>query len=607
MFLIALVESLSIICVNGYLAINGYGIVCLVITISGAKIITSVMSLYLLNRHAIKARFDFDVYFCRELIYTIIPFAWSNFLGIISMRANFIMLSIWSTISMVGLYAAASKVMEMVLVIPSLFAQLLLPRLAKSYAEYGKFEMPYLEKLLPWLFALTIPVGVGILVFAKPVLTFLFGEQFADADVILAILMVFCIIESADTIMAVMLRAAGYQTHDVRMFSANPITNVGLNCLLIPIWGGLGAAIAKLAGGFGSSALRYAFISKSFLAPSWLRITAMPLLVSTAMILGVYLLKGFLPPVMLGVIYVSSGLLLLYTLYKFQSKSTDEVRDRTMRLTFQGMLERLNLFDLARTLHYGFARTIQWCQYVVNIDTHIRNERFQKLGVPDGYPLPSPRMVYLVTGQYRLEFFYQNGVLAAECIKRTLEKNGLHMDAFNRVLDFGCGCGRVIRHWSPVKGPKLFGTDYNPYPIGWCQKAFPFAKFSVNYMQTPLDYKDGQFDFIYAISVFTHLPVTSQQFWINELLRVLKSGGYLYLTTMGESYLLRLTLKEQELFKAGHTVVIMDSFNGSNVCGAFHPEAYVRQVLASGFHVVDFIPNGAKDANQDAFLLQKPV
>ena len=80
----------------------------------------------------------------------------------------------------------------------------------------------------------------------------------------LAILMVFFIIENADAVMSVMLRAAGYQTLDVRLYLANPIANVGLSCLFIPLWGGLGAAVARLAGGFGSSVLRYAFISRTF-------------------------------------------------------------------------------------------------------------------------------------------------------------------------------------------------------------------------------------------------------------------------------------------------------------------------------------------------------
>ena len=271
-----------------------------------------------------------------------------------------------------------------------------------------------------------------------------------------------------------------------------------------------------------------------------------------------------------------------------------------LKFLLRSLLDRLHLTALAGDLYNKFV-------YFLSFHIRIRNSRFRKARAPDGLPLPTPQMVYLVTGQFSLEPFLVNGSLGAQCIRNILTKNGLNIREFNSILDFGCGCGRVLRHWSELKTSRLYGIDYNPYPILWCRKAFPFAEFSVNHMQTPLDYQEGHFDFIYAISVFTHLTVTSQQFWINELRRVLKPGGYLYLTTMGESYLLRLKLKEQELFKAGHAVVKEDRFNGNNFCGAFLPEAYVHQVLANGFHVVDFIPEGAKDAKLDVFLLRKPA
>jgi O-antigen/teichoic acid export membrane protein len=291
-FLVAFIECFAIMGINGYLAINGYGIVSLVITIVGAKLVTSLLSLYLLNCDSIKVQLKYDASFCRALISPLISFALSNTLGMISMRINLIMLSIWSAIATVGLYAAASKIMEMVLVISGLFTQLLLPRFAKSYAEGNQPEIiRYCEKLLPWQFTLTIPLALGLSAFAQPVLLTLFGAQFADADGILFVLMIFCIIENADGIMGAMLKAAGHQSRDVRFFSANLLTNVGLSYLLIPVWGGLGAAVAKLLGVATSSTVRYLFISRNLLTLNWLRITAKPLLVSAALLIVFFLLR----------------------------------------------------------------------------------------------------------------------------------------------------------------------------------------------------------------------------------------------------------------------------------------------------------------------------
>jgi SAM-dependent methyltransferase len=228
-------------------------------------------------------------------------------------------------------------------------------------------------------------------------------------------------------------------------------------------------------------------------------------------------------------------------------------------------------------------------------------------GAPDGLPLPPPELVALVTGMPQVQPFYWSGLLGARCIRGLLNKNGFDINRFDTILDFGCGCGRVMRHWRTLNGPRLFGTDYNPYLIGWCRNAFPFAQFSTNELSPPLSYADAQFDLVYTISIFTHLEASLQFAWIAELSRVLKPGGILFLTVHGVTHISSLPLAQQQRFAAGEMVEYRPELSGSNHCATYHPEAYVRDVLARELIVIDFVPGGAKDANQDVFLLQKPM
>jgi len=180
------------------------------------------------------------------------------------------------------------------------------------------------------------------------------------------------------------------------------------------------------------------------------------------------------------------------------------------------------------------------------------------------------------------------------------------MEKFKAVLDFGCGCGRVMRYWQSLRGPRLYGADYNSDLVYWCQKKLSrLAEFKTNDLTPPLDYKREKFDFIYAISVFTHLTKKLQMAWIEELARVLKPGGFLLVTVHGESRLHQLESGEQRRFRAGQLVVKKEAAAGTNVCGAYHPERYVRDKLTKGFEVLDFVPGGARGANQDVFLLKK--
>lgn len=262
-------------------------------------------------------------------------------------------------------------------------------------------------------------------------------------------------------------------------------------------------------------------------------------------------------------------------------------------------LDTLHLLDSAANLYY------LW-KYFQDISLRSKNERFIKQGAPDGLPLSSAYLVYLVTGQWDIEAFYNNGVTGAECVKNILFKNGLDINAFECILDFGCGCGRIMRNWKTLEGPKLHGTDYNPLFIKWCRRALSFAEFQANKFASRLKFDDNSFDFIYAISVFTHLTEKLQNFWITELKRVLRTGGYLLMTLHGKSRLYHLSQAEQELFETGRCIVKMGKYACTNRCGSFHPEKYVRQHLSKGLTVVDFVPDGAIDAKQDQYLLRKP-
>jgi SAM-dependent methyltransferase len=236
------------------------------------------------------------------------------------------------------------------------------------------------------------------------------------------------------------------------------------------------------------------------------------------------------------------------------------------------------------------------------------NAGYRLAGAGDKLPIPPTRLIRLAAASREVSWFLHSGNLGQESIRFALRRNGLEIEGFKEILDFGCGCGRIMRHWRNLVGPCLFGTDYNPDLVHWCQTHLDgHADFQTNDLTPPLDYPDEKFDLIYAISVFTHLTEDLQHRWMNELGRVLKPGGVLLITLHGESRLHELDRGERELFRSGHMVVRHEDAVGTNACGSYHPESYVRNALAGALEVIDFIAAGARDANQDIFLLRKPA
>ena len=225
---------------------------------------------------------------------------------------------------------------------------------------------------------------------------------------------------------------------------------------------------------------------------------------------------------------------------------------------------------------------------------------------PDGLPLPPRRLIQRVAGTEDPGWFMRSGALAADDIRRTLSARAVPLESVSALLDFGCGCGRVARHWAGLSGCQVHGCDRDAGAVRWCRAHLPFGRFVRNRLQPPLPYDRAQFGLVYALSVFTHLPDALQRRWMEELHRVLAPGGHLLLTTHGASYLGELDAAERERFLAGELVVRQADEPGSNACGAYHPLPYLHQLAGERFRLLHIEPEGARgNPHQDLVLLRR--
>jgi SAM-dependent methyltransferase len=204
------------------------------------------------------------------------------------------------------------------------------------------------------------------------------------------------------------------------------------------------------------------------------------------------------------------------------------------------------------------------------------------------------------------EFFLRSGKHNADLIRTVLAEHGSALEELGALLDWGCGCGRVLRHWSDLPSTHVVGCDINPSMVEWCNAHLPFAEVVANELTPPLPFEDETFDLVYAFSVMTHLSEDLQHGWIDECRRVLKPGGYFLFSTLGEYFVSRdrLTPAERRSFDSGNLVVLYERSAGSSLCSAYHPPDYVRRELAGDLDVVTFRP-AADDGRHDLHLLRK--
>jgi SAM-dependent methyltransferase len=103
-----------------------------------------------------------------------------------------------------------------------------------------------------------------------------------------------------------------------------------------------------------------------------------------------------------------------------------------------------------------------------------------------------------------------------------------------RVLDFGCGAGRTLRHFlAEAESGELWGADIDIASIAWLEANLcPPLHALRSRPAPPLELEGGSFDLIWAISVFTHLTDHSLA-WLAELHRLLRPEGLLMASYTG--------------------------------------------------------------------------
>lgn len=108
----------------------------------------------------------------------------------------------------------------------------------------------------------------------------------------------------------------------------------------------------------------------------------------------------------------------------------------------------------------------------------------------------------------------------------------------SRVLDFGCGWGRITRCFlRDIYSKNLYGIDVDPTVISICRQTFPYGTFCAGNARPPTIFDQASFNCICAYSVFSHLDEATHIQWVEEFSRILKPGGLLVVTTQGRSFL----------------------------------------------------------------------
>jgi SAM-dependent methyltransferase len=259
------------------------------------------------------------------------------------------------------------------------------------------------------------------------------------------------------------------------------------------------------------------------------------------------------------------------------------------------------------------ARRVNAMRRYLELQARFRREDEKDKTQPLGaLPWPPAKLRYRVHGQADRESFARVGEECARNIREVLASHQRPLESLQSVLDFGCGCGRVLRHFEGIsKSVRFTGTDIDPESIAWNKSHLTMGAFEVNDAMPPTRHAAGSFDLLYAISIFTHLDERFQFAWLDEIARVLKPGGLALLTIHGETGHAALAPeKRARMREKGFAFEIAETgrFKLDGLPDfyqtAYHTEAYIRSHWNRGMRIIGFHP-AAINHHQDAVVLER--
>ncbi|TAM60800.1 class I SAM-dependent methyltransferase [Rhodanobacter denitrificans] len=247
-------------------------------------------------------------------------------------------------------------------------------------------------------------------------------------------------------------------------------------------------------------------------------------------------------------------------------------------------------------------------------------------------PFPPLDLMYNTTGVDRQSDFAAHGADFWIALSRASPKA---LCDFSSVLDFGCGCGRLARMFKGHPG-YVAGCDIDHRHVDWCAEAIDHFDAKLSRVKPPIPFGTNEFEAVISISIFSHLNEAGQDEFLQELARVCKPEGLLFLTVHGKRAMTRALTEPKirnlldmpdELFEQarekferdelafvlqqGHLTTVVDgvAIKGKVISDPFEygitfmSESYVRAHWSQWFEIVEIRPGGIHDF-QDIVVLR---
>jgi O-antigen/teichoic acid export membrane protein len=162
-------------------------------------------------------------------------------------RSEVFFLNRYSTAVQIAFYSVMFSLTSRVMtIIPTALSGVLMPTVSRAYGEKNQKKIKEIfYKVLKYIAFIIIPLSIGGIVLAGPIIKFVFGQEYLGATLVLQILFVSSAFGALGAIPSSVLYGTEGQNFILKLGLVVMFINLGLDFLIIPKFGATGAAIAN--------------------------------------------------------------------------------------------------------------------------------------------------------------------------------------------------------------------------------------------------------------------------------------------------------------------------------------------------------------------------
>ena len=263
----------------------GGGLVPVSIFFSLGSALGLVTAYWLMRRYVVRPNREVDRRNWPALMRSSIPLGMFTILAILSLRSSVVLLGFLSPTggADVGQYGAAFRLVEAMIFVPSALSAALLPWFSRSSDAGSARVARGFEISLKAVIAITAPIALALALFAQPLITTLYGSDYAAAVTPLRVLAALVILIGINGVVtAVLIGRKRPRAYTAPAVTAIVLTII-LGLVLIPRFGANGAAATAIATAAVLAMLTIRATTREFASISARRVIVPPLLAGIAM------------------------------------------------------------------------------------------------------------------------------------------------------------------------------------------------------------------------------------------------------------------------------------------------------------------------------------